>query len=123
MKSHSFSLTQDHFVHFGIALFFFLAASFLVIRFVPFFFTPKMSIINPARETIIVDGEMMRLLGEAKFTSLLTVNGEKVYIAKTGAFEIEVKLEEGMNLFVFQARNRFGRKVEVVKRVVFIRPL
>lgn len=120
MRYHSFSLTQNHLVNFVVMLFFFLTASFLLMRCIPFFFTPKIILAAPLSENTVVRSDSFEISGKATFTSLLTLNGEKLYIAKTGAFEKKVKLAEGMNLLILQAKNRFGRKVEVARRAVYI---
>lgn len=121
MKAHSFSVTQDHVVNFAVALFFLVTASFLFIRFIPFFFTPKIILTAPLAQNSVLHSDSLKIQGRAVFISLLTLNGEKLYIAKTGAFEKEVKLAEGMNLLMLQAKNRFGRKAEVVRRAVYIK--
>lgn len=97
-----------------------------------FFFTPEISIHNPrslaaesisgvlARENTIVREASLTIEGKVTFASLLTLNGDEVYIEENGFFRKELLLVEGVNLVALEAENWFGRKAKVAKSVVYI---
>ena len=117
----------------GTFLFLSLTFSYLLIRFVPFFFRPEIFISRPAAlsnfgsaanlraENLIVRTEELSLEGRVVFTSTLTLNGRAVYIEENGFFRETSSLQEGVNTLVLEAKSRFGRKSEIVRRVIYIK--
>lgn len=118
---HSY-ITPRRLAVLGTFLFLSLAPAYLFIRFVPFFFRPEIFLSAPsAVGSLIVYTEKIPLEGRVAFTSSLTLNGKEVYIRENGLFYEEAQLTEGVNTLVFEVKNRFGRKSEVVRRVVYIK--
>lgn len=115
------SITPRHLAIAATALFLFLVGGYFLVRFIPFFFTPEISLIYPSKETLVVNFLNITVQGRTKYTSSLTFNGKELYIGKKGLFEGELELEEGVNILTLEAESRFGRKAEVVRRVVYIR--
>ena len=117
----------------GTFLFLSLTVSYLVIRFIPFFFRPEIflsspaafassgSVANPRAENLIVYEQKLSLEGRVVSTSSLTLNGLQVYIEENGFFREVSLLEQGVNTLVLEAKSRFGRKSEIVRRVVYIK--
>ena len=117
----------------GTFLFLSLTFSYLLIRFIPFFFRPEIflssptalassgSPANPRAENLIVYAQILSLEGRVVFTSSLTLNGLAVYIEDNGVFREASTLQQGVNTLVLEAKSRFGRKSEIVRRVVYIK--
>lgn len=105
---------------FAVAIFLITVFSFLLIKFTPFLFKPRLDILKPTSENTIINFSKIMVEGKTRFTSSLTLNGEKLYIGKNGNFFYELEMAEGINRLVFEATGIFGRKEEVVKRVVYI---
>jgi len=116
-----FSITPQHIRWLGIFLFLFFVGLYLFIRFIPYFFAPGIILEKPVTENVVVNFSEIEVRGSAINTSLLTLNGEEMYIEENGEFTSKVDLEEGINRLVFEAHSRFGRKAEIVRRVVYIK--
>jgi len=120
-KSRFFYITPRYLRVLGISLFLLLTASYLLVRFIPFFFEPELNLTKPAQETIIVNSSQITIEGKVNLTSSLTLNGERLYIKENGEFIKSVELNEGINRLALVAGNMFGRKIEVVRRVIYIK--
>ncbi len=111
------AVTPERIAIFATSLFLIITILYLLVRVVPFFFTPEIFVENPPA---ISKDAGIAIEGRVISASRLTVNGEVVYIGENGFFVTQVGLREGVNQIVLEAKNRFGRSVEVVKRVVKI---
>ncbi len=117
----SFVLRPEH-LAFILASFFLLTIIvFLAARFTPFLFEPNVEVFKPLSENTIINFPVLDIEGRAHLSSVLTLNGDALYIGEKGLFSKTLELEEGVNRIVFTAKNIFGRKIEVVKRVVYIK--
>ena len=114
-------ITPKHLRLAAVFLFLFAIAIYLFIRFIPFLFSPEILLEKPATESIVVNFSQIEVAGYASNTSLLTLNSEELYIEKNGKFNKTVDLNEGINRLVFEASSVFGRKSEVVRKVVYIK--
>lgn len=126
-------ITPRHLTLLLTCLFFSTILSFLLVRFIPFLFRPEIHLSipaafsshdpasKPAPENLIAYKEKIELEGKAVFASSLTLNGHRVYIEENGIFHEEVELAEGMNTLVFEVKSMFGRKSEIVRKVVYIK--
>ena len=126
-------ITPGRLAFLGTFLFLSLTFSYLLIRFVPFFFRPEIFLSSPAAlaasgsganshaQNLIVYIQKLPLEGKVVFTSSLTLNGRAVYIEENGFFRETSSLQEGVNTLVLEAKSRFGRKSEIVRRVIYIK--
>ena len=120
-RSNSFLLGPEH-LAFILGSFFLLAvAVFVAARFTPFLFAPEAVILNPAADNTIVNFSVLNIEGRARFASRLTLNGSTLYIREKGLFCKAIELEDGVNRIVLAAGNIFGRKIEIVRRVIYIK--
>lgn len=124
-------MTPHHLSHLATFLFFAVVIGFLVIRVVPFFFTPEIHIRNPGVfatkddeaatvENWVVYNPELTVEGMVIWASSLTINGEEVYIGQKDLFHKKLELEEGVNMIALEAESIFGRRTEIVRRVVYI---
>ena len=102
-------------------MFLFAVAGYLFIRFIPFLFTPEIILEKPGTENIVVNFSQIEVAGYANHASSLTLNSEELYIEKNGKFSKTVELTEGINRLVLEAESIFGRKAEVVRKVIYIK--
>ena len=105
----------------AVSLFLFAIAIYLFIKFIPFLFSPAITLEKPGTENVVVNFSQIEVAGYANHASSLTLNGEELYIGKNGKFNKIVELTEGINRLVFDAESLFGRKAEVVRKVVYIK--
>lgn len=116
-----FHLTPKHMTFLAGSIFVASLFSYFLIRFIPSLFVPQITIDNLKEENLVVNFGDITTSGSAKYAASLTLNGEELYIGKNGQFERSVFLDEGVNILKFEAHNIFGRRNEVVKRVVYIK--
>jgi len=114
-------ITPKHLRFAGVSLFLLAIAIYLFIKFIPFLFSPEIHLEKPATESIVVNFSQIEVAGYASNTSSLTLNSEELYIEKNGKFNKTFDLAEGINRLVFTAHSIFGRKSEVVRKVVYIK--
>lgn len=113
-----FAITPERIAILATSLFLVITIFYLLVRVIPFFFTPEIFLeSSPA----VSRNESVVMKGRVTSISRLTLNGEVVYIGENGFFMKEVLLREGVNQIVLEAKNRFGRSVEDVRRVVYIK--
>lgn len=98
----------------------FLLAYFLI-NFIPYIFSPEITLDNLSAENLVVNFPEITIVGTASYISELTLNGKELYIGENGVFEETFGLKEGVNILKFEAVSRLGRDTELVKRVVYIR--
>lgn len=114
-------LTPRAIVYFGTILFLGVVSTYLAGRFVPFFFAPEIELGSPASENTVVNFQELNVKGKIEWVSALTLQDKEVYIDENGEFQEKIKLSEGINMLVLEGKNIFGRKVEIVRRVVYIK--
>ena len=95
--------------------------AYLLISFIPYVFSPEIVLDNPSGENLIVNFSDINIVGHAKNTAQLTLNGKELYIGENDTFEYIFKLREGVNILKFEAENRLGRTAGLVSRVVYIK--
>lgn len=73
-------------------------------------------------EAITVYDELIEISGTVKNVVEITLSGRPVFIDDTGFFTEKLLLAEGLNRFVFEARDKFDHKTQEVLEVVYIAP-
>ncbi|MAZ67434.1 hypothetical protein CL652_01540 [bacterium] len=79
-------------------------------------------IILNADEAVTVQEELIEISGTAKNVVEITLSGRPVFIDDSGVFVEKLLLAEGVNRFIFQARDKFGREERKVLEVVYQPP-
>lgn len=116
-----FSVTPKRLYILGVFLFLVVVVGYIFIKFTTFLFAPEIVLESLSSETIIVNSPEVPIGGRVENTHSLTLNGRQVYIGKNGRFEDVVRLQDGMNIISFEAKNIFGRSTEVIARIVYIK--
>lgn len=81
---------------------------FLGFRLTNFVGSPKLNIFEPEKDSI-VSSPIVRIRGDARKESLLTVNGREIKIDTDGNFNEEIEVAAGLNALEFVVQDRFGK--------------
>lgn len=68
---------------------------------------------------ITVHEELVAISGTVENVTEITLSGRPVFIDDTGLFTEELLLAEGVNRFVFEARDRFGNTTRETLQIVY----
>lgn len=79
---------------------------------------PFLEITQPSTD-ITVKQEIFEIIGKTNPSAYLTVNDKKVYIDKQGDFKTEIELSQGVNIIRIQAKNRFDKTNEIIRRIIY----
>jgi len=79
---------------------------------------PALEVSQPPFD-ITVKQETFEIIGITNLSAYLTVNDKEVYIDKQGEFKTEVNLLEGVNTITIQAKNRFDKTNEIIRRIIY----
>ncbi len=80
---------------------------------------PKLTITNPAEETISVNSETIILSGKAEQRDKLTVNDEEIFVGKNNEFSKEYALQPGLNIIKLKAKRFLGRETTVERQILY----
>ena len=94
-----------------VALYFYREIGFLIK-------TPALEVTQPPTD-ITVTQETFEISGKTDPAVYLTVNHKQVYIDKKGSFKTEINLSQGLNIIKIQAKNRFGKTNEIIRRIIY----
>ncbi len=84
-----------------------------------FFGTPKIEIINPLVDGIIIDNSTIRLSGEISAGDKLVINGEEVLSEENGRFEKDFSLQPGINTFEFKVKRFLGKETKIIRQIIY----
>ncbi len=79
---------------------------------------PALELSQPPTD-ITVKQETFEIIGTTDPSAYLTVNDKEVYIDKQGEFKTEVNLSQGVNVITIQAKNRFDKTNEIIRRIIY----
>ncbi len=96
------------------------AIIYLILRADDFLGVPKIEIIVPAGEKIIVYEPLIKLSGRVNnFRDKLTLGGEEIFISEDGRFEKEYWLQAGINTVEFKIKRFLGKETKIVKEIIY----
>lgn len=78
---------------------------------------PALVIDSPADDLITWDNNLV-LMGRASSNAQLLINDQPIQTTKDGLFEYSLVLAQGMNTIRLVAENPFGKKTEILRRVM-----
>lgn len=79
---------------------------------------PALEVSQPPSD-ITIKQETFEIIGKTSPSAYLTVNSKEIYIDKQGNFKTEVNLSQGVNIITVQAKNRFDKINEIIRRIIF----
>ncbi len=68
---------------------------------------------------LTVTSQVIEITGTAKNTNNLKMNNATILLNKTGGFTERMLLSVGMNVFIFDAEDKFGRRSQEILRVLY----
>ncbi len=80
---------------------------------------PDLKILNPLQATLIANFGIFTLDGEVDSNDKLFINGEEIYVDKSGRFQENYDLQPGLNTFEIVAKRFLGKETRVVKQVIY----
>ena len=102
----------------------YLFAAFVVVLLFYAYFEARNLLYGPqivlqSGEAITVQDELIEISGTVKNVVEITLSGRPVFIDDTGFFTEKLLLAEGLNRFVFEARDKFNRQTQEVLEIVY----
>lgn len=95
----------------------------LIVLFYAYFEARNMlygpQIVLATEDAITVHEELIEISGTVKNVVEITLSGRSVFIDDTGLFTEKILLSEGLNRFVFEARDKFDHTTKEVLEVVY----
>ena len=95
----------------AISIYFFYQLSFLT--------KPPELIIEYPSEDLIIDKEKILIKGKTQINVEISINGSGVWLDEEGIFNQELFLQEGINVIKIIAVNKFGRKNEIIRKIIY----
>ncbi len=95
----------------AISIYFFYQLSFLT--------KPPELIIEYPSEDLIVNEEKILIKGKTQINAEVSINGGGVWLDENGVFNQELFLQEGINIIKIIAVNKFGRKNEIIRKIIY----
>ncbi|MFA5099001.1 MAG: helix-turn-helix domain-containing protein [Candidatus Paceibacterota bacterium] len=92
---------------------------FLAFQFSGFLGNPKIEIINPVEDSIVINSPIIKLTGIINPQDKLTINGEEVLAKTDGRFEKEFSLQPGPNEVKFTVKRFLGKEITVPKMIIY----
>ncbi len=77
---------------------------------------PKVVIESPIHDGLVDEG-VLEVVGEARNVAYLSLDDRQIYTDTNGRFEEKLIAHKGINIIRLEAKDRFGRKKEVLVRV------
>jgi transcriptional regulator with XRE-family HTH domain len=95
----------------AISIYFFYQLSFLM--------KPPELIVEYPKEDLIVQEEKILVKGKTQINAEISINGSGAWLDEEGVFNQELFLQEGINIIKIIAVNKFGRKNEVIRKIIY----
>ncbi len=92
---------------------------FLAFQFSGFLGNPKIEIINPVENNIVVNNPIIKLAGITNPQDKLTINNEEVLAKSDGRFEKDFSLQSGPNAVEFKVKRFLGKEITVTKIITY----
>jgi len=70
-------------------------------------------------DVLTVTSQVIEIAGTAQNTTKLKMNNATVLLNETGGFAERMLLSVGMNVFIFDAEDKFGRRSQETMRVLY----
>lgn len=94
-----------------VALYFYREINFLIKP-------PFLEVTQPPAD-ITAMKQTFEIIGKTHPSAYLTINNKEVYIDKQGNFHTEIDLSQGVNTITIQAKNRFNKTNQIIRRIIF----
>lgn len=78
---------------------------------------PQLFLFSPAEDLITWESQLF-FRGQTTTNAQVLINDQPIRISKDGFFEYSLVLAQGMNQIYLKAENPFGKKTEILRRVI-----
>ncbi len=95
----------------------FLITLYVVFQFYLYLKPPSLSVVIP-QEEVTKNVDRIQISGSTEKESVLTINGERVYLNKDGGFAYTVPIKQRKNKIVFEVTGANGKKTQLEKVVM-----
>lgn len=92
---------------------------YVIFNFNRFLGVPKIEVESPLSATFVTAFSNFNLQGSVDPEDKLYINGEEVYIDKSGDFQKNYNLQPGVNTFELLVKRFLGRESKVVKQIIY----
>jgi len=92
---------------------------YVFLNFGHFLGIPGIEVNSPLSATTIISFSSFTLTGEIDPKDKLYINGEEVYVDKTGNFQKNYNLQLGLNTFELAVKRFLGKETKVVKQIIY----
>lgn len=80
---------------------------------------PKLEVTNPFEASVVSQSQIFFIEGKVDPNDKLFINGEEMFVDKTGHFSENYNLQPGVNIFELTARKFLGKEVKITKQIVY----
>lgn len=101
------------------AIILFLIIGFLIWRFSNFFGTPRIEVLSPASNNLVVATSSIELSGKVDPRDKLVINNEELLAQANGQFEKNFSLQIGINTIEFKVKRFLGKEVTIIRQVIY----
>ena len=81
---------------------------------------PTIDIYSPSSENLETNDKIIKIKGEAKNISVITLNERHILIDTNGIFEEKILLSPGSNIIELKAKDRFKNEVKKLIKVYYV---
>jgi hypothetical protein len=93
-------------------------AGYVYIQTSAFLKGAEITVASPRNGSTVEDG-VINLKGQAKNISWISVNGRSIFVDEDGFFSEKEVLQEGYNVLVIEAGDKFGNKDREVLQIIY----
>lgn len=104
---------------FGLSILIIAAISIYFFYQISFLTKPPKLIIETPTEDLIIKEEKILIKGKTQVNAEVSINGGGVWLDEEGVFNQEIFLQEGINVIKIIAINKFGRKNEITRKIIY----
>lgn len=79
---------------------------------------PELKVLQPPAD-ISATVDSFEIVGATDPSAYLTINDEKIYLDKDGNFKFELHLSSGVNIIKVEAKNRFNKTNQIIRRILY----
>ena len=104
---------------FGLSIIIIAAISIYFFYQISFLTEPPKLIVETPIEDLIIKEEKILIKGKTQVNAEVSINGGGVWLDENGVFNQELFLQEGINVIKIIAVNKFGKKNEVIRKIIY----
>lgn len=81
---------------------------------------PTIDVYSPSSENLETNDKIIKIKGEAKNISAITINERSILVDTEGVFEEKILLSPGSNIIELKAKDRFKNEVKKLIKVYYV---